>query len=288
MTLLSVVIAYLILRWYGAAKPLHHDGWYYRWCEWLANPPVLARTPLSAMVLAILGPVIALVLLLILASSIWYWLQLFIAVPVLLYSVGRGKYAGIVMRYGRARQQQDWVGATACHQSLGMPDQGELDRVDQDDWAGLDQRMMMAVSYRGFERIFAVLFWFVLLGPAGALIYRLSTLYLQAEPGQQQNHDSARYWLWLLEWPAARVLGLSFALTGNFVGCIQAWRDHLWSTAHGTAEVLYHAVLGALQVDEALPASADTTEREFKAVLSLFSRTVIFWLCVLAVITVLL
>ncbi|MCW8196555.1 hypothetical protein F6455_17310 [Proteobacteria bacterium 005FR1] len=297
MTLLSVVIAYLILRWWGAAKPLHNDTWYFRWCDWLAQRPALAKMPVTIFVFSILGPVLALLFVLIAVSSVWYWLQLFIAVPVLLYAVGRGKYSGFVMRYIRARHQGDWVEALAAYQQLTGPEQeggeeesgeesgeepGEL--LAQDDWAELDQRMLEVVSYRGFERTFSVVFWFVLLGPAGALIYRLSSLYLYRN-GEEENElrAYARRWLWLLEWPAARVLGLSFAMTGNFVGCIQSWNHYLWSTEHSTAEVLRHYVLGALNVDEELSTEPEATEREFRAALSLFSRTLIFWICVLAV-----
>jgi AmpE protein len=289
MTLLSVVIAYLILRWWGTAKPLQWDTWYHRWCEWLAKQPALVPLPLSVLVFSILGPVVLLLLVLILARTAGYWLQLFIAVPVLLYAVGRGKYSGTVMRYLRARQQRNWVEAVICYEALVMPGE-KPDSIEQDNWAGLDQRMLTAMSYRGFERIFAVLFWFILLGPAGALLYRLSALYLEnnTEPGYLLRQRYARRWLWLLEWPAARVLGLSFALTGNFAGCIHSWRNYLWSAEHSTAQVLVHYVLGALRLDdEALPvSSADIAEREFKATLSLFSRTLIFWLCVLAVLSV--
>lgn len=292
MTLLSVVIAYLILRWWGAAKPLHRDNWYYRWCEWLGGQPALANWPLSLLVLSILGPVVALLLLLILANSIWYWLQLFIAVPVLLYAAGRGKYSGYVMRYLRAREQKDWVVAMACYQSLVTPARQVLSsdapEPEEGDWTTLDQRMLAVVGYRGFERSFAVIFWFVLLGPAGALLYRLSALYLQSDTEHLPSQRYARRWLWLLEWPAARVLGLSFALTGNFVGCIRKSRHHLWSAEEPTAEVLANYVLGALQVDESLPASLETVERELNLTLSLFSRTLIFWLCVLAALAVLL
>lgn len=294
MTLLSVVIAYLILRWWGAAKPLHHDGWFFRWCDWLAQQPALDRVPITAFVLSLLGPVLLLLLALILADATWYWLQLFIAVPVLLYSVGRGKYSGLVMRYVRARHQRDWLESVACWQQLRGPEHekeaGSAEALEQDDWAELDQRLLQVVSYRGFERTFAVLFWFVLAGPAGALMYRLSALYLRrgGEDSDEELRGYALRWLWLLEWPAARVLGLSFALTGNFVGCIQSWHHYLWSTEHSTAEVLGHSVLGALNVDEDLSVAPEATERELKAALSLFSRTLIFWICVLALLTVML
>lgn len=284
MILLSVVIAYLVLRWWGAAQPLHHDDWYYRWCEWLAKRPALSQHPVSILAFSIVVPVVLLAVVLLAASSIWYWLQLLITVPVLLYCLGRGKYSGVVMRYLRARELQDWVGAVACYQSLVIPVQMEADLPDQDNWSALDGRMLTAVVYRGFERSFAVLFWFILLGPLGALTYRLSALYLRNNPELVPGQAHASHWLWLLEWPAARVLGLSYAMTGNFVGCIQSWRHHLWSTEESTADVLVHYVRGALHVDEA---TTDFMQPEFQAVLSLFSRTLIFWVSVLAVVSVL-
>lgn len=304
MTLLTVVITYLILRWFGPAKPLQRDDWFFRWCDAVA---ARLQLPLARFLLSLLAPVIALLIVLILLGSVWYWLQLLIAVPVLLYSVGRGKFTGLVSRYLRARRLQSWSEALASWKALRRPvDEDNDEALAQDDWAELDRRMLMLVSYRGFERTFVVLFWFVLLGPAGALLYRLSNLYRNhISPGTEaagtddeggfslaityaDSAEYARVWLWLLEWPAARVLGLSFALTGNFVSCLQSWRHFFWSTEHSTAEVLLHSVRGALHMDEELSPSAIVLEREVEAALSLFSRTLIFWICVLALGSVLL
>ncbi|MGQ9426019.1 hypothetical protein ACXYTJ_04535 [Gilvimarinus sp. F26214L] len=289
MTLLAVVIAYLVLRWSGAPKPLHHDGWFFRWSHWLTDQPALLQKAAAVPALAIAVPALALFILLALVEEIGYWLQLLVAVPVLLYSVGRGRYTGCVVRYIRARQQDDWLGALAACHTIVIPGQGQLDLIGEGDWEALDERMLTSMSYRGFERTFAVLFWFIVLGPVGALVYRLSVLYLQ--DSELAGRKDARRWLWLLEWPASRVLGLSFALTGNFVGCIHAWHNYFWAPQLSTGEALRHFVAGALNVDGAHlqgPHPQAHAEGEFNAVLSLYSRTLIFWLCVLAIVTVLL
>lgn len=286
MILLSVVIAYLVLRWWGAAQPLHRDDWFYRWCEWLAVQTALSQSPVGVLVLSILGPVVLVLIALAVLGSAWYWLQLLVAVPVLLYSLGRGKYSGVVTRYLRARELGDWVAGLACYQSLVSPSQAPAELPDQDDWAALDRYALVAVVYRGFERSFAVLFWFILLGPAGALTYRLSALYPRNNPELVPSRQQAHQWLWLLEWPAARLLGLSFAMTGNFVGCIQALR-HNWASEEPTADLLVHYVLGALSVNEVEPETAELIQPEFTAILALFSRTLIFWVSVLAVVSVL-
>src|SRR5690606_25380735 len=92
--------------------------------------------------------------------------------------------AGLVSRYSRARRAQEWKEALAIWQALNGADAADPAEAslplsaEQENWAELDRRMLALVSYRGFERTFAVLFWFVVLGPAGALLYRLSSLYL--------------------------------------------------------------------------------------------------------------
>lgn len=88
--------------------------------------------------------------------------------------------------------------------------------------------------------------------------------------------------LWLLEWPVVRVLGLSFAITGNFMSCMQRWRDSLLCFKTPSKKVLGNAVGGALDIDvEKLDCEAICCEME--TLQSLFYRTGLFWLCALAV-----
>ncbi|WP_299976773.1 regulatory signaling modulator protein AmpE [uncultured Pseudoteredinibacter sp.] len=88
--------------------------------------------------------------------------------------------------------------------------------------------------------------------------------------------------LWLLEWPVVRVLGLSFAITGNFMSCMQRWRDSLLCFKTPSKKVLGNAIGGALDIDvEKLDCEAICCEME--TLQSLFYRTGLFWLCALAV-----
>lgn len=286
MPFIAVVITYLVLRWKGSADFLHKDDWFYRWCEYLARLPALSNKPVAVLVLALAGPVLALLVLLALVDNIWHWLQLLVAVVVLLYTVGRGRFRRAIKRYRRAREEGDWLTALAAYQTTVAPQELTDDLPEQDDWKSLDERMNRAIAYRGLERTFAVLFWFVLLGPAGALLYRLSTLYRQGEDKELPAQSEAARFLWYLEWPASRVLGLSFALTGNFVSCVHSLREHFWKGDQPTGESLQHFIEGALHVGE--QSAPETTARvEPEAMLALLSRTLIFWISVLAVITVL-
>ncbi|WP_353405730.1 hypothetical protein [Pseudoteredinibacter isoporae] len=89
--------------------------------------------------------------------------------------------------------------------------------------------------------------------------------------------------IWLLEWPVVRVLGLSFAITGNFISCMQRWRDSLLCFKTPSKKVLGNAVGGALDIEVDCKLDCDAICCEMEALQSLFFRTGLFWLCALAV-----
>lgn len=89
--------------------------------------------------------------------------------------------------------------------------------------------------------------------------------------------------IWLLEWPVVRVLGLSFAITGNFLSCMQRWKDSLLCFKTPSKKVLGNAVGGALNIDVDCKLDCESICCEMEALQSLFFRTGLFWLSVLAV-----
>lgn len=294
MTFLTVLIVFVLVQWWGSGSPLHQDTWFTRWVRTLNSQDWIQNAhPSLLVVLALAVPCVVLSLILWSINSIYPWLQLLIAVPLLLYCLGRGKYTARVSAYKKAWENKDWQQAlasyTAMHEHCLCDEVAELDEQDQ-DWPRLHDAMLSAIAYRGFERMFTVLFWFVAFAPVGALLYRLSSLLLE-ELLDAENCDEAspavswaRHWLWVLEWPVVRVLSLSFALTGNFVSCVQGLQKYLLDTELPTATVLRHFVYGALNLDADKSLDEDIG-RVFKACLSLLSRTLILWICVLAVVT---
>ncbi len=278
MTFVAVLIVYLVIQYGDGGRWLRHDGWFARWSRWVGALSI--RTDEISLLTMVLAPVVLLGCVLVLVSTVSDWLLLIVAVPILLYSLGRGELTLHMQAYMAAVQRGDNVAATEVAAALG----GEVSAADK--WPVL-HRIMLAVSgYAGFERLFAVLFWFVLLGPLGALLYRLLALAY----GNEENTDTVRLvaarGLWLMEWPAVRVLGLSFALTGNFISCFQNWRTTLTGYNRATSEVLESCVHGALSVQSSDLTRSDITELELNALLPLFSRTMILWLCALAIITI--
>ena len=106
--------------------------------------------------------------------------------------------------------------------------------------------LVESVFRNAMRRWFGVLFWFLLLGPFGAILYRLTALSVASSgdpardvPGRAMR--GARTLLALLEWPVAQLLTLSLALVGNFDSVLDAWRG-----AGGSSFRLDNRFLGAV------------------------------------------
>lgn len=278
MNLFIVVISIAFVQVWGAANPLHKDGWFCRWASILSKSP---RMPLDFhLILALGAPLLVLVFVQMGLSELSDWLLLPLGVGVLLYSFGRGEFGDIVAEYTKACYVEDWPSALERAHRLNVTTDG----LSQGEWSQLHQYVLDEAGYRGFERMFAVLFWFFVLGPMGALLYRLTFIYSREI---QPENDLARRLRWILEWPAVRLLGLSFALTGNFVGCFHRLRECVFCAKRSTIAVLSPLILGALMVDDDVSQTCDVTRKELNLLNGLYTRTLWFWLATASILVLL-
>jgi AmpE protein len=160
--------------------------------------------------------------------------------------------------------------------------------------------LVEAVFRNALRRWFGVLLWFLLLGPVGALLYRLAVLAVEGEAATQMpsaTSEGARRLLAVLDWPAAQLMTLALALVGNFDTVLAAWRE-----AGGASTSLDNRFLGAVArasvrselVEEAsdyadengvVPArymAVATDLPELRDAMSLVWRCLLVWLAVLA------
>lgn len=309
MIFLSTLIVLLLLRW-GVGSALQRDGWFTRWVDFLHSRSFVRTLPLPKLVLGIGVPVVAVVLLSVLVtyflSSNWL---LLLYVPVLIYSLGRGNLTAEVDTYMEISQRGDTVAASRWVDNLRGHAEADIYNAEVDDWQKLHTQTLAVLSYRSLERLFAVLFWFFILGAAGALLYRLTVLYGDRTASLPEGR-LARRGLWLLEWPVVRAVSLSWALVGNFDSCFNVLRRDVVDFSLSSMTALSRSLRGALGMTPAvaiatLPAveqpedgqelsapviSGINTEPNslglVKASLPIFSRTLLLWVCVVAVITI--
>ncbi len=121
-----------------------------------------------------------------------------------------------------------------------------------------------AVVVQANNRLFAVIFWFVLLGPLGAWAYRVSDLMRrravfnasrdESEQVGQVREATVELHGWLA-WVPARLTALGYATAGHFDKAIEAWREPDSEDAEHTASasnerLLARVGVGALAIDD--------------------------------------
>lgn len=156
--------------------------------------------------------------------------------------------------------------------------------------------LVEAVFRCALWRWFGPLLWFIVLGPVGAVGYRLVALAAQGEarrrlpPGQGRT---AATLLGLLDWPVAQLMTLTLALAADFDAVIGAWRawhadgvrlglGHLEAAARASVAV----ELAEDQADAADGPAQAPALLEMRDALSLVWRILVIWIGVLALFVV--
>ena len=159
-------------------------------------------------------------------------------------------------------------------------------------------RLVEGVFAGALRRWFGPLFWFLLLGPAGALLYRISALLgndLAHADMPQAQREAARWLLSVLDWPVAQLMTLALALAANFDAVFGAWRD--WHTGGARLDIGFLGAAARASVDieiadhdtdladgDALAATPALLE--LRDAMSLVWRMLLLWLAVLAIVVI--
>lgn len=290
MEFLAILIAWGAVQLWGSGGAVQRDAWLQRYSGLLKPLP----SPALRVTLLVLPPAL-LVALAVEALRGWVFglPALLLSLVVLLYSLGRGDFQIQLRLYLNSWQRGDLAGAYRHGQHFSE----ELCDSGADNALELHHSVRQAVFYQGFERWFAVVFWFVLLGAGGALAYRI--LFLAARHSatgcQQEDRNLAARVLFYVEWLPARLLGFAFALIGHFDESFAAWRHHSFAGVGGDdAEVPgsaeYLDAVGSKAVSVRLPEGqvdgdcfTRTAADQLSAVQQLLSRSLLCWVAVLAV-----
>ncbi|MCC6203080.1 MAG: regulatory signaling modulator protein AmpE [Gammaproteobacteria bacterium] len=131
------------------------------------------------------------------------------------------------------------------------------------------------------DRLFAPLFWLVVLGPAGIVLYRIVAV-LRQGGGYGGMADAARHLHSILCWVPERLFALGFGIAGSLQHAFDAWRaTEDYSLEHGQTMMTRVALAALLPVAEA-DAEADTLVSRVRALCGLLNRSYIVWLTLLA------
>ncbi len=169
----------------------------------------------------------------------------------------------------------------------------ELLECGQEDCASVPD-IEAAIYAQANNRIFGVVFWFIVLGAAGAWLFRVLDLLRRRaiSRGGMSELDAAPAYLqavlWLhrvLAWIPARLLMVGYTLAGSYDSAVHAWRT--WRP--GEAQVFPgpdDALLGAVGHGAAASRDEDDISERARVAIELVSRTLwMIWLPALALLT---
>lgn len=273
MSLISVILALILDRLLRDWHDLRDLGWFEHYTSTLDNLIKFDNGPLKFFVV-LLMPVAALLMLQYLLHGAFYNLPyILFSIAVILYCLGPDCLISDIENYIDARRLGD--DDEALHLAATLTEQAASSAPDQQT-----SDVIKAILATPNQRIFTVLFWFVLVGPVGAVLFRLSdNVSKQTQGGLSQVAETIQA---VLAWLPARMLAASYALVGNFDAAVLAYKTRPYESDLATSnyDTLVTIGLGALrdtQVDDEIGG--------IQAARNLIVRGVLCWIVVLALLT---
>lgn len=274
MALISIIISLLLDRMLRHMHDLRDLSWFEHYTGLLDNV-IKINNDLVKLILVLLLPLVIIFLIQLLLIDFLFGIPYFVfGIIVVLYCLGPACLSSDIEAYLDARSLGDdeealhYAGALTETAASTVPDQQTSD-------------VTRAILHVANERIFSVLFWFVILGPIGAAVYRLMTN-ISKRDEVDPLVQYARLIQSMIAWIPAHLLAAGYALTGHFDGAFRAYqsRPHESDISVANYDVLVTTGLGALRGQEA------TDEIScIQGARDLVTRSIMVWIAVLALLT---
>lgn len=254
MSLVSIILALLIEQ----ARPVAVDrinGWLAAWSDWL-EARFNAGERHHGLAAWMVGAALPAALLLVAYALAWWYswpLALFLGVGVLYLTMGFRQFSHhftdihVALRAGEVEQARrlltQWRGRSA-------------ERLSSGEVARLAIEEALLASHR---HVYAPLFWFAILGPAGSLLYRLARHFCYAWQADGNDAEAGEFGEFAqrafaaLDWLPVRLTAVSFAVVGNFEDAVFCWRSQAARWPEEASGILLAAGAGALGVRLGMP-----------------------------------
>ena len=298
MTLLALLIGLVVERLATQLFHLRRLRWLDRLIDLgfkqfrrFANWPALIPVVLLALLLTL--PVF--LILFSLQGALYGVANLLLAIVVLFFSLGPKDIGEEVDEYCRAIEEQDEERILHTSKALIETDilKDPLQRI---------QKVEESVCIQANNRLFAVIFWFVLFGPYGPLgawAYRVTDLIRRRAVFNHARDDAsiasnivhaAEMLHGWLAWIPARLTAIGYAMAGSFEGALHAWRtpeEGKDLQQHEQSESLLARVgVGAMSLPEVEGESiSERGVRGARAANGLVFRLLFIWAAVIAAMT---
>ena len=277
MILVSIIIA-LILERLGARSAhwqmsYYANGYLTRSVNLLTNKGLFGTA--TGFLIWLLLPVIAVGCVYFLSDfALW---QLVFNVAVLLVCFGCAKQRALYKSYLNALTRGDQTAASLYALQLGQ-------KRTQDQQGG--ETVGQTLAWVNFRFYCAVIFWFVVLGVAGAVFYALVRTFADLV---SDNRDEVIFkhfklihrLLFWLDWLPARITSFGYLVIGNFNKGTSCWLRYVFDFSSPNRKVVTYTALAAEQVEERYYGCTF----EATCMIKLVKRNVLFYLVLIALMT---
>ncbi len=272
MEFVVIVLGVILLRHAGTVAAVQRDGWFDRWLAAVRSGFSGGGWPWVVLIATIVLPSMVVLLIDCLLAGRWYGLGWFaFNLLIFLYALGRGNLDAQIEACLADLERDDLQAAYHHAAAFNINHHEGL----ADSQAALHREMLTSISYGYFERYFAVIFWYAVLGAGGALLYRLSLLYRDRSLEHQWQHAVAERWLRWLDWLPLRLSGLTLAVVGNFARCFDLWLTQLFNRESSSVEMMGLYVGSALDIQLDEEEDAAFFAKEVRSLRRLLNRALI-------------
>ncbi|KAA1173748.1 histidine kinase [Marinobacter salinexigens] len=291
MVLVVFLLAYIVRRRLDAQDRLSGDRLWQRWFHKHATAPAGKESSLKAGIVLIILPALLLGLVVVFLDD--YGLRV-LAYPleflVMVFLMGAPGWGDTLRVYADAWRRGDMQGAWHHVQDrLPAAERGSALSPDAMHLS-LSRTFMCSV----FERFFLVAFWYVVGGIGLAVLARgivaLSEQWPQspARPGYRRLEE-------IVAWIPVRLLSLTFGIAGDLAGWLRDIRRVLTGFGKNKDEVLMISANGSLTGYALDPERfsrihpdewVDFGGRSLRAVRDLLNRSMLVWICLLALLVI--
>lgn len=295
MTLLALLLGLALERLVAQLLHLREPRWFDRYFDWGSVHIGGRRGPgvsLVAILLCLL-PVTPVVALAVLTGDRLLGLPyVLFASVVLVFSLGPRDLKDEVDDYCNALARGDTAQAAERAKALLEDDASSRDGPTR-------EVVEEAILTQSNNRIFAVIFWFMVLGPSGAWLFRVTDLMRRRAVFESRRHapgdqPAPEFLIALqtihgaLSWVPARLTALFFALAGSFEDAVGGWRNYVATASGEFFEANDHVLvcvgkgaIGPVRTPEGMAPELASARAAMRLVL----RTLLIWLVLLSALT---
>jgi adenosylcobinamide-phosphate synthase len=291
-TLVIILLALVLDRWLPERGGFRLWVWYSDWAESIEQRfnGGLRSQGSFAVFLAIAPIIVAIFLATLILGQIAGALVFLFAAAVLYLCVDLYRIGDVAQAVAAALENGDVAHAAARLKELTGKDTVETTE------AGVAHATVEAVLKQANSLVIAPIFWFLVLGPLGAMLQRLAAVL-----DRLWGHRTARFaeFGWaaarlddLLSWIPARITALSYAVMGSFEDALHCWRRQAGMWSDISSGPLLASGLGALHLDTceegekdaygnmAINPAALPDAGDVQRAVALVWRVMLFWLAV--------